>query len=223
MSKARRKTATDPGTGRAFLPKAQAAPSSADAPADPFAQVATVLILGLIVLRWLIPTESAAEGETLWIVELWFAAAAVWAWSRFRSGNWTIRLTLFDAALWVIVAGHVISTAVVFRTGGNRRAALNMSWEWIGLGLTFFLLRQIVPSQSLLAEKTAANPTANAKGSPRQLALIVATVGIVIAGLGIWQHYVYYPHAYEEYRALANRIGTPASESRRQCPPHRPD
>ena len=69
--------------------------------------------------------------------------------------------------LWLIVAGHVISTAVLFHSGGNRRAALNMSWEWIGLGLTFFLLREIVPSRSLLAEKTAANPTENAKGSPR--------------------------------------------------------
>ncbi len=222
MSKARRKTATDPGTGRAFLPKAQADPPSADAAVDPFERVATVLILGLVVLRWLIPTESAAEGETLWIVELWFAATALWAWGRFRSGNWTIRLTGFDAALWLIVAGHVISTAVVFHAGGNRRTALNMSWEWIGLGLTFFLLRQIVPSQALSRENKAANVSANAQGSPRQLALIVATVGIVLAGLGIWQHYVYYPHAYEEYRA-PNRIGTPASGSRRQCPPHRPD
>jgi O-antigen ligase/polysaccharide polymerase Wzy-like membrane protein len=219
MSKARRKTATDPGTGRAFVPRVQAAPPSADAPVDPFARVATVLILGLVVLRWLIPTESAADGETLWIVELWFAAAAVWAWSRFRSGNWTIRLTGFDAALWVIVAGHVISTAVVFRTGGNRRAALNMSWEWIGLGLAFFLLRQIVPSQANPAEKTAANLTANAKGSARQLALIVATVGIVLAGLGIWQHYVYYPHAYAEYQALQTELEhlrlEPAANARR--------
>jgi hypothetical protein len=202
MSKVRRKTATDPSRGRAFIPRVQADALSSDLPVDPFGWVATVLILGLVVLRWLIPTESAAAGETLWIVELWFAAAVIWAWSRVRSRNWKIRLSGFDAALWLMVAGHVLSTAVLFRTGGDRRAALNMAWEWVALGVAFFLLRQTVKNPPPAGEKTAAPSTENGHVSARQLALIVATIGIVLAGLGIWQHYVYYPQAYEEYRSL---------------------
>ncbi len=47
----------------------------------------------------------------------------------------------------------------------------------------------------------------------------MATLGIVLAGLGIWQHYVYYPRAYEEYRSLETELETlrehPAENGRR--------
>ena len=159
-------------------------------------------------------------------MQLWLAAALVWAWSRVRSGNWSIRLNAFDAALWILVAGHVVSTAVVFRTGGDRRAALNMAWEWLGLGVTFFLLRQIVPAQGPGAgeegrEKNRGRGAGSSPGdgSANRLAMIVATIGVVLAGLGIWQHYVYYPRAYEEYRGIESELDklreNPAGNARR--------
>lgn len=221
--------ADEPAAGKAAAPRAPAQLQTASA--DPAGAIGAVLVLALVVVRWLVPAESAPDGETLWIVQLWFAAAIVWAWSRFRSGNWALRLNAFDAALWILVAGHVISTAVVFRTGGDRRAALNMAWEWLGLGATFFLLRQIVPAPRQEPKVTiqgrekgrgggggAAGATSGDDSAIR-LAMIVATIGVVLAGLGIWQHYVYYPRAYEEYRGLESELEklqeNPAGNARR--------
>src|SRR5579862_6840050 len=114
---------------------------------DPVTQLVGLVVIALLVVRWLIPAESAADGDTLWITELWFAATLLWAWSCLRSDRFEIRWSAFDVAVWVLVAGHVISTAVVFLNGaGDRRAALNMAWEWVGLGTSFFLLRQVVSS-----------------------------------------------------------------------------
>ncbi len=192
MSRARRKTAAgktvgEPTAGQASIPRSQVRPSAADGP-DISEIIGTAVVLALVIVRWLVPAESAPEGDTLWIVQLWFAALAIWVWGRFRTKNWSVRLNAFDAALWTVIAGHLLSTAFVFWHGGNRRAAIDMSWEWIGLGVTFFLLRQFIPGP--------------VGGSPGRLATVVATLGIVLAGLGIWQHYVYYPRAYEEYRSL---------------------
>jgi O-Antigen ligase len=191
MSKARRKTASDSAAGKASTPRSPAGSSAGDGP-DISEIIGAVVVLALVVVRWLVPAESAPEGETLWIVQLWFAALLIWVWSRFRTKNWSVRLNAFDAALWTVIAGHLLATAFVFWHGGNRRAAIDMSWEWIGLGVTYFLLRQFVPGI--------------AGGSASRLATIVATLGIVLAGLGIWQHYVYYPRAYEEYHNLETEL-----------------
>jgi hypothetical protein len=219
MSRARRKTAVDPAAGKTSTPRPQTAAQVPTASADLVGTIGAVLVLALVVVRWLVPTESAPEGETLWIVQLWLAAALIWAWGRFRSGKWAIRLNAFDAALWILVAGHVVATAVVFRTGGDRRAALNMAWEWLGLGVTFFLLRQIVPAQGPAKDRGRETGPLSRDGSANRLAMIVATIGIALAGLGIWQHYVFYPWAYEEYRGIESELDklreNPATNARR--------
>jgi O-Antigen ligase len=205
MSRLRRKKVGDPVVARASTPRSQTVPQVTASPTDPFGASAAVLITALVVVRWLVPAESAPDGDTLWIVQLWFAAAAIWAWGRIRSENWTIRLNMFDAALWLVIAGHVISTTTVFWHGGNQRAALNMAWEWVGLGVTFFLLRQTVFGQ--------------VDGSTNRIVLIVVTLGVVLAGFGIWQHYIYYPRAYEEYHGLETELEklreNPAANDRR--------
>lgn len=212
MSKARRKTVDESAAGKASTPR-QPAPPPSGSTADPVATVVAVLVLALVVARWLVPAESAPEGDTLWIVQLWFAAAILWTWSRLRAGDWSVRVNAFDAALWILIAGHVLSTAEVFRMGGNRRAALDMAWEWVGLGVTFFLLRQIVPAGAIQGSASRGVSFAS------RLALVVATVGVVLAGFGIWQHYVYYPRAYEEYRGIESELGklreNPAANARR--------
>jgi hypothetical protein len=204
MSKVRRKTPGEPGGGKASTPRSQVSSTAAEAP-DISEIIGTAVVLALVVVRWLVPAESAPEGDTLWIVQLWFAALLIWVWSRFRTKKWSVRLNLFDAGLWTVIAGHLLSTAFVFWNGGNRRAAIDMSWEWIGLGVTFFLLRQFVSGIAV--------------ASASRLAAVVATLGIVLAGLGIWQHYVYYPRAYEEYHNLETELETlrehPAENGRR--------
>ena len=246
MSKARRRPA-----GQSAAEKASAWRTSsetrAEASADPVARILPAIVLALIVVRWLVPAESAPDGDTLWIVQLWLAAGLVWAWGCLRSRRFMVRLGAFDAALWTLVLAHVLSTAAVFVQGGDRRAALNMAWEWVGLGATFFLLRQTVPGvlrqvmsrgeaseaggtgadpdsgMVRIAETTSGIPRtgdapADASGAAR-LALVTATLGIVFAGLGIWQHYIYYPRAAAEYRRLLTELDAlraePAANSRR--------
>jgi O-Antigen ligase len=157
---------------------------------DPFAGLLRTLMSGLVVVRWLIPAESAASGDTLWLVQLDLAIVILWAWAGLRSGRFVVRWSLFDSALWALVAAHGLSAAAVFVTGGDRRAALNMAWEWVGLGITFFLVRQTI--QNAL--------------DARRLAAILVAIAVVLGGLGIWQHYVFYRLATREYTEIVNEI-----------------
>jgi hypothetical protein len=182
MSKTKRTTAPQPAPLRGVQTRSMVS--------DPADGLLRTLVIGLILVRWLIPTESAPAGETLWLVQLDFAAVLLWAWSCLRSGNYAVRWSLFDCALWALVAAHCLSAAVVFATGGDRRTALNMAWEWVGLGATFFLLRQTI--------QTALDA--------RRLAAIVVALAVVLSGLGIWQHYVYYRMASREYSDLISEL-----------------
>jgi tetratricopeptide (TPR) repeat protein len=185
MSKTKRTTATQSAS-------AQGASRVEPAEGDPLTGLLRVLVVGLLLVRWLIPAESAGAGDTLWIVQLDFAAVIVWAWSRLRSADFAVRWSLFDWALWALVTAHCLAAGFVFVSGGDRRTALNMAWEWIGLGATFFLVRQTI--HTALAA--------------RRLALVIVALGIVLSGLGIWQHYVSYRLASREYFELINELET---------------
>jgi hypothetical protein len=169
------------------VPRTTSAESSG---ADPLATVLRTLVIGLVIVRWLIPAESAPAGDTLWIVQLDFAAILLWAWSCLRAERYVVRFSLFDCALWALVAAHCLSTGFVFVTGGDRRSALDLAWEWIGLGTTFFLLRQTI--------RTALDA--------RRLAAIVVALAVVLGGLGIWQHYLSYRLATREYTEMINEL-----------------
>ena len=182
MSKTKRTTAPQPAPLRGIETQSTVS--------DPANGLLRTLVIGLILVRWLIPTESAPGGETLWLVQLDFAAVILWAWSCLRSGSYTVRWSLFDCALWALVAAHCLSAAFVFVTGGDRRTALNMSWEWVDLGAIFFLLRQTI--------LTALDA--------RRLAAIVVALAVVLSGLGIWQHYVYYRLARIEYSEMMSKL-----------------
>jgi tetratricopeptide (TPR) repeat protein len=148
------------------------------------------LVIGLIVVRWLIPAESGPAGDTLWIVQLDLAAVILWVWSRLRAGNYGVRWTLFDWALWALVAAHCLSAAAVFMNGGDRRTALNMAWEWVGMGTTFFLLRQTI--QTVL--------------DARRFAAIAVALAVVLSGLGILQHYITYRLRSREYTDMISEL-----------------
>ncbi len=182
MSKTKRKTVPQAAALRGVSPQSTTS--------DPLVGLFRTLVIGLILVRWLIPTESAGAGDTLWLVQLDFAALILWAWSCLRSRTYAVRCSLFDGALWTLVAAHALSAAVVCVKGGDRRIALNMAWEWVGLGTTFFLLRQTI--------QTALDA--------RRLASILVAIAVVLGGLGIWQHYVYYRLASREYTEMINEL-----------------
>lgn len=166
---------------------AEALPS----PPGRLAALVAALVAALLVARLLVPAESAVKGETLWLVQLWLAAGLVWAWDAWRRRDFALHVGALDAALWLLIAGHLVSGAAVFFAGGERRAALNLMWEWIGLGVSFFLVRQVRKKNIAAAGR---------------LAVVMTASVIVLAGLGLWQHYVALPELVAEYEAHPERF-----------------
>src|SRR5690606_14697616 len=127
--------------------------------------------------RYFLPAESAALGETLWIVQFWLISAVVWFWLSARRGDPRRRFDAFDFGVGLLVGGHVLSAAAVLLTEGDRRAALNMLWEWIGIGVATLMLRDVLRRD---------------EGRSHLLTMLVLAT-ITLAGLGLWQHHVWYP------------------------------
>ncbi|HEX6987403.1 MAG TPA: hypothetical protein VF170_18640, partial [Planctomycetaceae bacterium] len=164
---------------RLSRPAPEPSPTSGPSAAWPF-------VVGLLLAaRYLQPTEAAAFGETLWQAELWLVAAAVWCWVGFRSGRGTLRLSPLDALLGVLVVGHALSTLPVLIDGGDRRAAVNVVWEWAGLAATLFLVRQVFAGADV-----------------RRPLIAFAGVAVALAALGIWQHHVSFPQTAARYENL---------------------
>lgn len=153
--------------------------------------------------RFLIPAETADEGETLWIVMGWLLLAALAAWISQREGRFQLRLGRADFAVAALAGTQVLAGLAVWWLGGDRRSALNMIWEWIGVAAAFVLLRQW---------------GAQAAHRRRLLGLSL-TVGVVLSGLGLWQRFVWYPQVqadYREWEALtAGQQGHSAATQRR--------
>jgi len=143
------------------------------------------IVVALLTARFLLPTEASVDGETLWLVQLWIPAAAVWTWRQVFRGRPMIRWDLGTLAVGLLVAGHLVSGFVLFSRGGDKRAAVNVMWEWVSLGITFVIVR------SVFAEV----------GARRMVIWALTCVGVSLAGLGLHQHTVQFPQLAEEYQA----------------------
>ncbi|MCA9040752.1 MAG: O-antigen ligase family protein [Planctomycetaceae bacterium] len=156
------------------------------------------LALGLVgmgwMLRWLTVTEAAAAGETLWVTMCWLLAATLFCWSSFRRSQWAtsesksspdlvVRINLVDLGILLISVGHLLGCAWLFFTGGELRSAVNLSWEWVGLLITYGLLRLILVRETWR----------------RDLITLVLASAVLLALVGVWQHYVWYEKVGQEY------------------------
>ncbi len=145
------------------------------------------LLLGaLLTWRWMLPVESAILGGTLSISQLSLVlplACAAWFVKQRRvSLIWGQQ----DTILWVIVIGHWCSLLCLLKAGGDLRAAFNLCWEWTAIGCTYFSIRQSLRS----------------KESKGDLLRLVIVVGIGMAGIGLWQHFVAYRFVLADYRSM---------------------
>lgn len=152
---------------------------------------AATLSGGLLFLaRFLLPAEAAEEGETLWIVVGWLTLAAAASWVAWRNGCFHWRPGWPEIALAALVGSQTLSGLAVVLTGGQKRAAINLVWEWLGVGAAFALLRFIGRDEE----------------GRRRLWKLLLTAGLVLAALGVWQRYWWYPRiraAYQEWMALS--------------------
>ncbi len=143
-------------------------------------------LAALFAARWLMPTEGAAEGLTLWLVQLvLFTAVARAAW-EWRCGEQRFRFDAMDGAIGLLILAQVVSALTVVFGVGNSRAAINVAWEWIGSGVLIWMQRQELTSLRVV----------------RQLCLGLSLTAGVLAGFGLWQHYVGYDEMSREYDRL---------------------
>ena len=135
----------------------------------------TILLAGLLGARFLLPTESAVEGDTLWLVVLTLAYCAAQHWLRWRNGEGPRRLDRVDTALIVLVAAHLVSSGAVVLGTGQKRAAINVAWEWLASLCLWFEFRKRIES-----------------GHGGTLIRTVLALSVVLAGYGIWQNQVWF-------------------------------
>ncbi|MFN0198244.1 MAG: O-antigen ligase family protein [Planctomycetaceae bacterium] len=154
--------------------------------------------------RWLLPAESATSGDTLWIVAIWSLLWFIHWYRQFREGNPPSRLSLWEIGMWLIVVSQCAAAGALLMEGGQRRAAINSCWEWIGVGISTSLMLSWLKSRR----------------DRRHFFSIILTFFTVLAGLGIWQHFIWYPATASEYKTLLDeydelRSGTTGDRSHR--------
>jgi O-antigen ligase len=134
--------------------------------------------LALILARCWVPTEAPELGGTLWIAVLWLIWGAAYCWRSWKEGAaWSVKCHLADVGVLLLMAGNILSAGVVLAGQGDRRAALNGLWEWTALGAAWIAIRSLA-------------------GRPRTRVLLgwnVYLAAVVLAGFGVWQHFVWYP------------------------------
>jgi hypothetical protein len=116
-----------------------------------------------------------------------------------RRGGFTRRVHLVDVAVAALVMIAVTSATLgvlttLFDFGAsaelemrvsNPRLATNMLWEWVGLGLVYFLARQLVAEWS----------------DARALVVVMIALGVVLSAYGLWQVFVSLPAERAAYAA----------------------
>lgn len=156
-----------------------------------------VLAAMLIAARWLIPPEGAVFGETLWIVQLWIGSVLLWVWDAYRRNDYRLQWNALDAAVGLVVLGHIVSAVPVLRGQGDQRAALNLVWEWVGLGLSFFIVRQLLRTRK----------------DCQHLIGILLAAAVMLGSYGIWQHYVELPNIVNRYDRVVQQLNGGAGSS----------
>lgn len=145
-----------------------------------------IAALALLTAAFLWPAEEAVNGQGLHWTVLWLMLAAACSWCGQRSASPQLSHCWPDAAdlgVVLIVLGHVVSTAGVFSVEGDRRSALNLTFEWMGILAAWYCWRKLF---SLPAARAG-------------VAGVVLGMSVGLAAFGIWQHAVFYPREAGEY------------------------
>ncbi len=143
----------------------------------PIGTIAMTACLGLFAARYFVPAESAALGGTLWIATAWFALGGATFAVRWRAVEAMRSPDGLDLGIALLVAGQIFAALRVLWGEGDQRAAINMMWEWLSLGVSLWLLRDVL-------------------AGPRGVRRVVMTICLcclVLSMLGIWQYLVSNP------------------------------
>ena len=143
----------------------------------------------LFVARPLFPSESAATyGDGLTMVMLWIALAVFWLLGAIGRPKFSIRFGWTDAAVLLLVGWHTV--AALWAAGhGSPRPAVNMLWEWVGMGLCFLLARQFIATAREV----------------RAVAVVMVALAVALSGYGLYQYAYEMPNTRAKYEADPDR------------------
>ena len=147
----------------------------------------------LFVARPLFPSEAAATyGDGLPVVMLWIALGVFWLLGAIGQRQFQLRFGWTDAAVLLLVMWHTVA-ALWAVAEGTPRPAMNMLWEWVGLGLCFFLARQLI-----------ATPREG-----RAVAAVMVALAVAVSGYGLYQCTYEFPATRAIYKANPERALRP--------------
>ena len=172
------------------------APSSETPEADRWRPWLLGGITALFVVRALYPTESAAlEGDGQAMAMLWLALGLFWLLGAIGQTQATVRLGWTSAAVLLVIVLHTIAALTGMRWAP--RPAVNMLWEWLAMGLAFFLARQFVRSNREV----------------RALMAVMIATGAALSAHGLYQWAYDFPKTQANYladpKATLRELGLP--------------
>ena len=148
------------------------------------------IVTALFVVRPLYPSESVAnEGDGLPIVMMWLLSLMLWAILVARGKLSRVRFGWPDLAMSLFVLWHSIAAlwAVAYE---SPRPALNMLWEWMGLGVAFFLARQAFCSAV----------------QRRAVGAVMVALAVVVSVYGLYQYSIELPAARKLYEQSSDQM-----------------
>ncbi len=147
-------------------------------------------LMALCVARPLLPSEGISwlgDGQPFIMLALILTAGYLLAVAI--HGQFTQRFNLLDAFVAALI-GLCIISALMGASSGNPRMSLNMLWEWAGLGLVYFLARQLV--------RTAQEA--------RGLVAVMFALAVVLSAFGYYQVFVGLPADRAAYAANPDEV-----------------
>ncbi len=146
-------------------------------------------VAALWVVRPMFPSESAASlGDGLPAVMLWIVLAVLWLLGTIGQREFRVRFGWVDAAMAVLVGWHSIA-AVWAASHLSARPAVNMLWEWVGLGVSLWLTRQVLVGRR----------------ETRAMAAVAVGLAVALAGYGLYQYLYELPDTRSKYHADPER------------------
>ncbi|MGD9632978.1 MAG: O-antigen ligase family protein [Pirellulales bacterium] len=146
--------------------------------------------MALLVARTMVPEDPGGKlGLGAPFDALWILLAIGWLLGQFRLGRMRLRFGLADALVVALVLWYSVA-ALLAMPSGSPRPAMNMLWEWVVMGMAYFLGRQLLTDES------------------QRKSVVTVMIGLAagLAAVSIYQNFVTIPADVVAYDAAKDSV-----------------